>query len=160
MIQEEMHTEIESISRDLNALKTKYFKLETLINNIVNTFSKDAIKVSDDSVRTAACGHIIDLNLSLDTISDFVSEWFGVNIHERNRSHSYMWPRFFFFYLSKRYTRLTLDKIGRKLKMHHATVIHGSRRHKEMTDYNDVEYLRCINGAEAGFISHILKSEK
>ena len=35
MIQEELHTEIESISRDLNALKTKYFKLETLINNIV-----------------------------------------------------------------------------------------------------------------------------
>jgi chromosomal replication initiation ATPase DnaA len=153
-MKEELYTEL---SIELNALKIKHFKLESIVNNIANTFSKDTVKSSDGDM---AYGHIMDLNINIDTISEFVSEWFGVNISKRNRTQGYMWPRFFYFYLSKRYTRLTLDRIGRKVKMHHATVLHGSRRHEEMIEYNDKDYMRCIAGAEEGFITYLLKLEK
>jgi hypothetical protein len=61
-MKEELYTEL---SIELNALKIKHFKLESIVNNIANTFSKDTVKSSDGDM---AYGHIMDLNINIDTI--------------------------------------------------------------------------------------------
>ena len=98
----------------------------------------------------------IDLKVEASEIADFCVNHFGVDLREKIRSQDHIWSRCFYFFLSKSYTRSSLEKIGNEVNLNHATVINGFKRHKDMKEYKDAEYLRYIDKAEECFTTHLL----
>jgi len=100
----------------------------------------------------------LDLKVEISEIANFCIGHFGVDLREKIRSQDHIWSRCFYFFLAKTYTSSSLEKIGNEVNLNHATVINGFKRHKDMKEYKDAEYLRYIDKAEECFITHFENS--
>ena len=98
----------------------------------------------------------LDLKVEISEIANFCIDHFGVDLREKIRSQDHIWSRCFYFFLAKTYTSSSLEKIGNEVNLNHATVINGFKRHKDMKEYKDAEYLRYIDKAEECFTTHLL----
>tara|TARA_R110000851_G_scaffold126056_2_gene257276 strand:+ start:5712 stop:6161 length:450 start_codon:yes stop_codon:yes gene_type:complete len=98
----------------------------------------------------------LDLKVEISEIANFCIGHFGVDLREKIRSQDHIWSRCFYFKLAKTYTRSSLEKIGNEVNLNHATVINGLKRHQDMEDYKDADYLRFIDKAEECFTTHLL----
>jgi len=72
--------------------------------------------------------------MTIETIRKLVEKEFSLDISVVNRQTEYVRARFLYYYLSKKYTNVTLEKIGAYLVsdkkpegFNHASVLHGVR---------------------------------
>lgn len=74
--------------------------------------------------------------MELYQIERIVNKHFNLNIKERTRKREFAEARFFYYYLSRMYTRKSLLEIGRFVGFHHASVVHGVNVIKNLTTYD------------------------
>ena len=63
--------------------------------------------------------------MKLQDIKNFVDSEFDIDISTNTRKREYVEARALYYKLAKEYTKLSLERIGGKLKRDHATVIHA-----------------------------------
>jgi hypothetical protein len=72
-------------------------------------------------------------------IKKAVESYFETDITEKNRKKTVSIPRFYFYYLARKHTRRTCDKIAEYCNQDHASVTHGEKKiNSEKTIYKDV----------------------
>ena len=77
----------------------------------------------------------------LEVIINIVEDVFGVDIRTTCRKRIYINARACYFYLAKKYTTRTLDKIGSAVGVNHATVINGLVKLQTYKRYDGFENL-------------------
>ena len=138
-----MELDDKNITAALGELKIQRLKLDIAINSL-------------QEIRGEIKPKKLDLKIDVSEIVKFCIGHFKIDLAENNRTTPYKWARFFYFILCKTYTRSSLEKIGNEVNLNHATVINGLKRHQEMLDYKDEDYLRYIETAEECFTTHLL----
>lgn len=80
------------------------------------------------------------------TIKNIVEEYYSIQITNTVRKRNYVEARAIYFTLVRKYTRLSLEAIGKTVNKHHASVLHCVKELKEWVKYDsrvrsDYEYL-------------------
>lgn len=73
-----------------------------------------------------------------ENIQDFtcklVSEFYGVDMNDQRQKPELSWARYVYFYLIKKYTRMSLEQIGMPFKRSHSMVLIGIQKVKNTMD--------------------------
>lgn len=91
---------------------------------------------------------------TLDVILMAVSEGFGVSqdaIKSKSRLREFVEARFAFWWIASKHTIHTTHSLGAYTKRHHASIIHGRRKH-EIYFRQDKEYANKFNKSYAIFL--------
>ena len=80
------------------------------------------------------------------TIKNIVEEYYSIQITNTVRKRNYVEARAIYFTLVRKYTRLSLEAIGKTVNKHHSSVLHCVRELQEWVKYDsrvrsDYEYL-------------------
>jgi chromosomal replication initiation ATPase DnaA len=61
----------------------------------------------------------------LDHIIKYINENLNIDIKVRTRKTDYIYARSLYFKIAREHTAISFNKIGRKVNLNHATVMHG-----------------------------------
>lgn len=132
------------IDAEIKSLETRLTKLKTLFR-----LRKEVSTLAEQY------GGWADSEEALKAVARVVCEYYNLQfeaVSRKSRTESIAIPRMIIFYLARRLTNLTFEKIGGLFGKDHGTVIHGNRRIRERVE-TEPKFKKIVEELEANCIA-------